>query len=57
MTDNNGPTSPHSKGDEARVFVFIAVLLFPLLAIALVGGYGFIVWMMHTFMGPPGPPL
>ncbi|TVP92673.1 MAG: hypothetical protein EA348_02005 [Pseudomonadaceae bacterium] len=57
MTDNDELQSSRSKGDEARVFVFIAVLLFPLLAIALVGGYGFIIWMLHTFMGPPGPPL
>ncbi|MCL5041833.1 MAG: periplasmic nitrate reductase, NapE protein [Gammaproteobacteria bacterium] len=57
MTDNNELDSTHSKGDEARVFAFIVVLLFPLLAIALVGGYGFIIWMLHTFMGPPGPPL
>ncbi len=57
MTDNDEISPAHSNGDEARVFAFIAVLLFPLLAITLVGGYGFIVWMLHTFMGPPGSPL
>ncbi|MGM0704110.1 MAG: periplasmic nitrate reductase, NapE protein [Pseudomonadota bacterium] len=41
---------------ELRLFLFIAFLLFPLLAIAVVGGYGFVVWMLQLFFGPPGPP-
>ena len=27
-----------------------------MLAIALVGGFGFSVWIYQTFTGPPGPP-
>lgn len=42
------------KKRELRLFLFLAVLLFPLLAIAVVGGYGFAVWMLQIFFGPPG---
>ncbi|MFY0991740.1 periplasmic nitrate reductase, NapE protein [Halomonas sp. C05BenzN] len=44
------------RKQEFRLFLFIAVLLFPILAIAVVGGYGFAVWMYQLFVGPPGPP-
>lgn len=45
------------KRHELRLFVFLIVFLFPLLTFAAVGGYGFLVWMSHLIMGPPGPPV
>lgn len=42
------------KTKEWRLFIFIIVFLFPLLSVALVGGYGFTIWMYQLFMGPPG---
>ncbi len=45
------------KRRERGLFLFIVVLLFPILAVAVVGGYGFLVWMYQMFAGPPGPPL
>jgi periplasmic nitrate reductase NapE len=44
------------KKQELKLFLFIALLLFPILAIAVVGGYGFAVWIYQMFVGPPGPP-
>jgi periplasmic nitrate reductase NapE len=44
------------RHQELKLFLFIVVLLFPILAIAVVGGYGFAVWMFQIFAGPPGPP-
>jgi nitrate reductase NapE len=41
---------------ETRLFLFLIVVLFPLLSVAIVGGYGFIVWFMQMLLGPPGPP-
>jgi nitrate reductase NapE len=41
---------------ETRLFVFLIVVLFPLLSVAIVGGYGFVVWFMQMLLGPPGPP-
>lgn len=43
-----------TKRGERRVFLFIAVFLFPALSIILVGGYGLLIWMLQLFFGPPG---
>lgn len=45
------------KGKETRLFLFLVVCLFPLLSVAIVGGYGFLVWMYQLVVGPPGPPV
>ena len=50
------PLPPADKDKETRLFLFLIVLFFPLLSIALVGGFGFIVWMLQLIMGPPGSP-
>ncbi|CAH0526385.1 periplasmic nitrate reductase, NapE protein [Vibrio hippocampi] len=40
---------------EWKSFFIICAVFFPLLAVAIVGGYGFIVWMLQVFfLGPPG---
>ena len=49
-----GPRPPLTKKGERRVFLFITVFLFPALAILLVGGYGFFIWIMQMIFGPPG---
>ncbi|MDX5373945.1 MAG: periplasmic nitrate reductase, NapE protein [Pseudomonadaceae bacterium] len=49
-------TTPTSKAKETRLFLFLVVCLFPLLSVAIVGGYGFLVWILQIFTGPPGPP-
>ncbi|MBD0701512.1 MULTISPECIES: periplasmic nitrate reductase, NapE protein [unclassified Pseudomonas] len=41
---------------ETRLFLFLVVFLFPLLSVAIVGGYGFLVWFFQMLYGPPGPP-
>ena len=47
-----------SRGQELLVFLFLTVVLAPVLAVAIVGGYGFLVWMYQVVTGPPGaPPL
>ncbi len=42
------------KRREWRMFAFIIVFLFPLLTVALVGAYGFSIWMYQLLAGPPG---
>jgi nitrate reductase NapE len=37
-------------------FLVLAVLIWPVVAVAVVGGYGFSVWMYQIVVGPPGPP-
>ena len=43
-----------TKRGERRVFLFIAVFLFPILSVILVGGYGFLTWIFQMIFGPPG---
>ncbi len=41
---------------EFLVFLILAVLIWPFIAVGVVGGYGFLVWMWQIVFGPPGPP-
>ncbi len=43
-----------SKKDELRMFIFITVVLIPLLSVMLIGGYGFVIWILQMIYGPPG---
>lgn len=45
--DQHTPT----KGEEVRAFLFITIIAAPILAIVIVGGYGFFVWMYQLFTG------
>lgn len=40
---------------EALMFLVLAVLIWPFIAVGVVAGYGFVVWMYYLFTGPPGP--
>ena len=44
---------PPSKAQELRAFLALSVVLAPVLAFALVAGYGFLVWMVQLIAGPP----
>lgn len=41
---------------ELFVFAVIAAFIWPIVAVGVVGGYGFLVWMTQLILGPPGPP-
>ncbi|WP_089175370.1 periplasmic nitrate reductase, NapE protein [Bosea sp. AS-1] len=41
---------------ETVAFLTLAVLIWPVVAVGVVGGYGFLVWMFQLVLGPPGPP-
>lgn len=45
-----------SRRQELFMFVLLAVLIWPVIAVAVVGGFGFSVWMYQLLTGPPGPP-
>ena len=57
--------SPHSIPTEASVlqrrrtellvFGVLAVLVWPVAAVGVVGGWGLTVWMYQQVYGPPGP--
>ena len=49
------PVQP-TKNAELLAFLTLAVLIWPIVAVGIVGGYGFLVWMSQLVLGPPGPP-
>jgi len=48
--------STPSRREEFSAFIILAILIWPVLAVGIVGGYGFLVWMWQIVFGPPGPP-
>ncbi len=38
---------------ELAVFFFLTLVLAPLIAVLVVAGYGFLVWMYQIIGGPP----
>ena len=49
-------TSDGTRRSELLAFLFLSIVLWPVVAIAVVGGYGFLIWMYQLIAGPPGPP-
>lgn len=49
----NQVAEEHTKKREWRAFLFITILLAPIIAIALVGGYGLSIWVFQMIAGPP----
>ncbi len=55
------PADPHRDPEheyrrELSAFLFLTVVLGPVLAVTVVGGFGFLVWIAQILFGPPGPP-
>jgi periplasmic nitrate reductase, NapE protein len=49
--------SPKSRRlSEIVTFIILAFGIWPVVAVGVVGGYGFLVWMYQIIAGPPGPP-
>ncbi|SLN43286.1 Periplasmic nitrate reductase protein NapE [Falsiruegeria litorea R37] len=46
------PAQP-TKSSERTAFLILAVVLAPALSVAIVGGWGFFVWILQMFYGPP----
>ncbi|WP_414714182.1 periplasmic nitrate reductase, NapE protein [Shinella sp.] len=52
--------TPQTTGSNRRreliTFFVLAFGIWPIVAVSVVGGYGFLVWMFQILYGPPGPP-
>ncbi|MGD9583586.1 MAG: periplasmic nitrate reductase, NapE protein [Lysobacterales bacterium] len=46
--------STSERRRERNAFLFLTVLLAPILAVAVVAGWGFAVWVFQMIAGPPG---
>ena len=42
------------RSAELRAFLFLTVVVAPVATVAIVGGYGFVIWILQIFIGPPG---
>jgi nitrate reductase NapE len=40
-----------TKAQELRAFLFLTVIAAPVLAVLVVGGYGFFIWMYQLITG------
>ena len=47
-------SSQSTRAQELRSFLFITVLLFPILSVGLVSALGFGIWLGQIIFGPPG---
>lgn len=45
------PSDVSTKQEEWRSFLFLAVVMAPVLAVLVVSGYGFCVWMFQLLSG------
>ena len=44
---------PSTRREELRSFLFFTVVMAPVLAVLIVAGCGFAVWMYQLVAGPP----
>ena len=44
---------PSTRTEELRSVLFFTIVMAPVLAVVVVGGYGFLVWMYQLVAGPP----
>lgn len=42
------------KSDELKALGFIIIVLFPVLSVFSIGGYGLVIWMIQAFGGVVG---
>ncbi len=52
----NESATAHTRREEITAFIVLAVLIWPVVTVGVVGGYGFLVWMYQILTGPPGAP-
>ncbi|MFD2741166.1 periplasmic nitrate reductase, NapE protein [Sulfitobacter aestuarii] len=50
------PAREQTRRKELGYFLLLAFGVWPVAAVGVVGGYGFLVWMYQIIAGPPGPP-
>lgn len=44
---------PQEKKSELKAFLFLTVVMAPVLAGVIIGTYGLMVWIYQMIMGPP----
>jgi len=49
----NAEDPEQRRTEEWRTWLFLTVVFAPVLAVAIVGGYGLAVWILQLLTGPP----
>jgi periplasmic nitrate reductase NapE len=47
------PVPAPEKSSELKAFLFLTIVMAPVLAGVIIGTYGLLVWIYQMFMGPP----
>lgn len=55
-TSGSGGGPVRERRRELLTFLFLTIVFGPALSVAVVGGFGFVVWIVQIVTGPPGPP-
>ncbi|MCW5657783.1 MAG: periplasmic nitrate reductase, NapE protein [Burkholderiaceae bacterium] len=53
MNEPGHEPAASTRQEELRSTLFLAVVMAPVLAVIVVAGYGFLVWMFQLVAGPP----
>lgn len=56
QTARRDPPTRATRLRETLTFLVLAFGIWPIISIAVVGGFGFVIWMFQIIAGPPGPP-
>ena len=54
MSTVKDETPQYSRSEELRSFLFLTVVMAPVITTMIVLGFGFAVWMYQLVAGPPG---
>jgi nitrate reductase NapE len=49
------PVDATRRRTERLLFLLLAVVIWPFIAVGVVAGWGFVVWIYYLLTGPPGP--
>lgn len=53
-TETSAHTPDADKPSELKAFLFLTVVMAPVLAGIVIGSYGLMVWIYQLLAGPPG---
>lgn len=53
LSTDGAPAGRSTREEEWRSFLFFTVVMAPAIAVAVVIGYGFLVWIVQAIAGPP----
>lgn len=53
VSDMFSDSRPSTRQEELRSFIFLSVVMAPVVSVVAIAAYGFSVWIYQMFAGPP----